>query len=760
MAADMKVDAKAIPLDVVPEGSAAPWRIFGPSGQGEEPQAQSAFDSQKVPLTESGSFSPFQVSTPEAIIRAVGDVLQLTSKPTHGDGILFRRLRTFSGVVPTPQGEEQLENWVEQSKLMKEEYDRPEEEKKMRIMESVKGPALEILQAVHFNDPSATSMDYIDILETTFGNPESGEELYFAFRMLCQQPNEKLSEFLRRMERILNKVVKKGGIQSSAADKARLDQLIKGAIRSDLMILNLGLRDRRDNPPTFLELMNGIRLEEEHEAARRRLLPPKAIYAKSAAVTADTELNDLKAEIHQLRAQVSELFTPAARSGHFSTSTLLSVTLPAENAEDRNVQALKKEVVKLRKQVSVISVKPKYSPATEPSPQETQLRPRQQRPSTARDPSDFFCYRCGEEGHFANKCASPKNYPKVIQKLLEAQRKSKQNRRSDNERMTQTTNASVKRRMANAQGSSLPEGLVGPPSTAQLRINGNPCTALMDSGSQVTIIFDCWYAKHLSHFQLNSVTGLAIWGLSESESSYPYKGYIQVELELPQKSKSRNGKSVPILALVCPDPRCSETIPVLIGTNVRGVQPFKCRAKKGDLRNVNSVKIQAQERKHSLAHAGINVKCNKDLPVAEVRWSGPGPLSIPPGTEYVAICKVKEKQDIGGSILIIERAHSPALPPSVLVQPTVLFSKMLDPNNFLVLLRNESLKQTAIPMGTVIAHLHVVDMVTDASNPKVESVPAMDPSLFNFSDSPISKEWKERLSQKLAKHTHVFSVEE
>lgn len=231
-------------------------------------------------------------------------------------------------------------------------------------------------------------------------------------------------------------------------------------------------------------------------------------------------------------------------------------------------------------------------------------------------------------------------------------------------------------------------------------------------------------------------------------------------MELPQKSKSNKVKSVPVLALVCPDPRCSETIPVLIGTNVRGVQPFKSRAKKEDLGNVNSVKIQVQEKKHLPVTAGMTTKGNKDLPVAEVKWSGPGPLSIPPGTEYVAICKVKGKQDIGDSILIIERAHSLALPPSVLVQPTVLFSKMLDPNNFLVLLRNESLKQTAIPMGTVIANLHIVDMVTDAPNLKVESVPAMDPSLFDFSESPISKEWKERLSQKLAKHSQVFSIEE
>ncbi|KAK7906968.1 hypothetical protein WMY93_015580 [Mugilogobius chulae] len=755
-----KVNAAAIPLDVVPEGSAVAWRIFGPS-EHEEAQGQAAGDGQDVPQPDSSLQSPLQASTPEAIIRAVGDILQMTSKPTNNDNNLYRRLRTFSGVTPTPPGEEQLENWVEQARLMIEECDRSEREKKMRIMESVKGPALEILQAVRFNNPDATSSDYIDIFETTFGTPESGEELYFAFRMLCQHPNERLSEFLRRLERVLTKVVKKGGLQSSAADKARLDQVIKGAVRSDLMILNLGLRDRRDSPPTFLELLNEIRLEEEHEASRRRLHPPKTIYAKAATVTPDTEtteLKDLKAEIHQLRAQVSELSAPSALSSLPPVSALPSVTPAAESSEDKNLQALKKEVVKLRKQVSVMSVKPKYSPAPEPCQKETQSRPLQQR---SRDPSDFFCYRCGEDGHYANKCAAPENYPKVVQKLLQAQRKSKQNQKSNNETRVKTTNASVQRSSVKAQTNSLPEGLVGPPSTVQVKINGNLCTALMDSGSQVTIIFDSWYAQHLSDIPLNPVTGLAIWGLSESESSYPYKGYIQIELELPQKSKSRSKKvkSVPVLALVCPDPRCSETIPVLIGTNVSGIQPFKSSANKEDAENVNSVKVQVQENKH-LPGPAVSPTKDKDLPVAEVKWSGPGPLVIPPGSEQVVICKVKENQDIGDSILITERAHSPSLPPSVLVQPTVLFSKMLDPNKFLVLLRNESLKQTAIPMGTVIAHLHVADIVTDSPSSNTKTTPAMDPSLFDFGDSPISKEWKERLGQKLAKHANVFSTEE
>ncbi|XP_024118924.1 uncharacterized protein LOC112140234, partial [Oryzias melastigma] len=373
-----------------------------------------------------------------------------------------------------------------------------------------------------------------------------------------------------------------------------------------------------------------------------------------------------------------------------------------------------------------------------------------------RDSSGFFCYRCGEDGHYANKCVAPENYQKVVKKLLQAQRKPKQDQTSEDEARTKSTNASVRRSLVKAPTTDLPGGLVGPPSTGQVKINGNPCTALMGTGSQVTIIFDSWYNKHLSDIPLNPVTGLAIWGLSESESSYPYKGYIQVDLELPKKVKFKKVNSVPVLALVCPDPRCSETIPVLIGTNVRGIQPFKSEGTD----DVNSAKVEVQEDSHVPVSAMASTAKDKDFPVAVVKWAGPGPLIIPPGTEQVTICKVIQKRDIGDSVLISERAHSPALPPSVLVQPTVLFSKKLDLNQFLVLLQNESLKQTAIPMGTVIAHLYVADMVTDSPSSKVESFPALDPSRFDFGDSPISKEWRERLSQKLAKHAHVFSTEE
>lgn len=74
-----------------------------------------------------------------------------------------------------------MENWIEQARLMITECDCSEKEKRRRIMESLKGPALEIVRAVWFSSSEASALQYLEALKSTFGSSESGEDLYFKF---------------------------------------------------------------------------------------------------------------------------------------------------------------------------------------------------------------------------------------------------------------------------------------------------------------------------------------------------------------------------------------------------------------------------------------------------------------------------------------------------------------------------------------------------------------------------------------------------
>ena len=61
-------------------------------------------------------------------------------------------------------------------------------------MESLKGPALAIVKAVRTADSGISQAHCLEAIESAFGSAETGEDLYFAFRLLQQQPKEKLSE--------------------------------------------------------------------------------------------------------------------------------------------------------------------------------------------------------------------------------------------------------------------------------------------------------------------------------------------------------------------------------------------------------------------------------------------------------------------------------------------------------------------------------------------------------------------------------------
>lgn len=57
--------------------------------------------------------------------------------------------------------------------------------------------------------------------------------------------------------------MQRGGLSSDNVDKAIREQLILGAVESDMMLLQLGSRKRKTRPPTFLGLLKEIREAEE-----------------------------------------------------------------------------------------------------------------------------------------------------------------------------------------------------------------------------------------------------------------------------------------------------------------------------------------------------------------------------------------------------------------------------------------------------------------------------------------------------------------
>ncbi|XP_027133009.1 paraneoplastic antigen Ma1 homolog [Larimichthys crocea] len=287
-----------------------------------------------------------ETSDPESIIRAVGEIMGRNSKQPNSHA--YRRLRTFSGISPTPAGEECFDTWMEQATILVEESGCSEKEKRRRILESLRGPTLDIIQAVRMTDPDVSPIEYIKAIESIFGTTETGEELYLSFKSLRQLPDEPLSDFLRRLEKSLMKVVDKGGIAVGDANKARLMQLIKGST-SDVMLLKLKIRERQDNPPTFLSLLKEVREEECRQSARQGQAAPnrrsqvRTVQAERGKEFDSSTENDLQAQILELKAQLAEGRNPhpPPTAGHTNNP---QGKKPQKTESNSDVIALRKQV--------------------------------------------------------------------------------------------------------------------------------------------------------------------------------------------------------------------------------------------------------------------------------------------------------------------------------------------------------------------------------------------------------------------------------
>ncbi|RXN30197.1 Retrovirus-related Pol polyprotein from transposon 297 [Labeo rohita] len=83
-------------------------------------------------------------------------------------------------------------------------------------------------------------------------------------------------------------------------DRVRVEQLIRGAVESDLMLLQLRLRERKNQPPTFLTLLNEIREAEENEAARQKIKATvKSVQSHDEGKLSFSLVKELKAEIKE-----------------------------------------------------------------------------------------------------------------------------------------------------------------------------------------------------------------------------------------------------------------------------------------------------------------------------------------------------------------------------------------------------------------------------------------------------------------------------
>lgn len=201
-----------------------------------------------------------------------------------------------------------------------------------------------------------------------------------------------------------------------------------------------------------------------------------------------------------------------------------------------------------------------------------------------------------------------------------------------------------------ASQSQLPSGLVGPSAEVPVQIEGVYAKALLDSGSQVTILYRSFYNTYLKHLPLQSVENLEIWGLSSHQ--YPYDSeFTEAVTGVPQV--------VDALALVCPDPQTKEGIAILVGTNTHLVRKLfqACKKQAGD-GFLNSLNIHPvmKEAFESIKPSEVS---QEDACKHGTMWfTKPKPVVIKPGQTFQLTGLPKFPGKHNDSLVLVEQPIS------------------------------------------------------------------------------------------------------
>lgn len=295
------------------------------------------------------------------------------------------RIRPFSGKSPRPNNETDYETWKSHIELLLADPNLPPRHVTRRILESLFSPAADVVRGL---GPDTFPKVYLEVLDSAYATVKDGDELFAQFLNTQQDPGEKPSAYLQRLQLTLHTVVKRGGISSAETDKHLLKQFCRGCW--DPVIDKLQLELKKSKPPSFSELLLMLRTEEDRQLTRENLMKKHLtaskqrvhVHSQSACSCGHPDnnkaINELKQQMQKLQSQLSALLAQRSNS---------SKPVPAQN------RSLRPE-------------KPAVSSST----------------STNR-PRPGYCFKCGEDGHMSASCNNTPNPTLVQQKKRLLQQK-------------------------------------------------------------------------------------------------------------------------------------------------------------------------------------------------------------------------------------------------------------------------------------------------------------------------------------------------
>lgn len=304
------------------------------------------------------------------------------------------KLRPFSGKIPCPNFEVDYDTWRNSIECHLADPAVSTAQMVRRIVDSLLAPAATVVKSL---GPHANPKAFLDLLDSAYATVEDGDELFAQFFSVNQNSGEKPSNYLQRLQTLLNRIVKMKTVSPQDSGKQLLKQFCRGCWNNAL-INTLQLEQRKENPPTFPELLFLLRTEEDKQTAKANRMKQHLGFQKPKVQAA--------AHLHEA----------------YCTDTYDSP--PSLSSQSPIMQQIQKQIAELQAQIATLS-SPKQPTATAIKPVKKKEKDKQkENPATKKTPTPkpitdtttvkqkpkpWYCFRCGEDGHIATSCNDPPN---------------------------------------------------------------------------------------------------------------------------------------------------------------------------------------------------------------------------------------------------------------------------------------------------------------------------------------------------------------
>jgi len=290
--------------------------------------------------------------------------------------------------------------------------------------------------------------------------------------------------------------------------------------------------------------------------------------------------------------------------------------------------------------------------------------------------------------------------------------------------------------------------LVGHPNVTEIIVNGNRCTALIDSGAEVSTVPESFIpVADLQSLDIDLTVNVA------GNQKLTYSGMAEIDLNLRPDLDNRDHNRT-ILALVIPDRYCDPKVPVVLGTKV--IRDYRnYHIKYGTKNNVDSFLPKAWR----CAFNALQIADSHDGVIGIVKSTKVE--VVPPGSRKIihALCRLnKEFVSLDSSSHVLtEVTPQHALPGGLLVTSSLinLSNRNLSTCRVDVEFQNHSNRELSIPAKAVVCNLHQVKLVNKDS---VSSNQSHDQGNDTFLGLFASPNVSNRLAELLVKWKSVFSL--